>query len=238
MRKKLLTFLGIILMIGVAHGQSTILTNASDTIRIDTTVTSMSSHIVEIFTLKNNSNTDTLKMNWKVVQNTFPHSATVTLCDPNNCYSSSVFSSTIRYSFLPQAFGIMKLDFSPQCVSTSAVFKVHTWATNDSANTDATLTWILNVTAQCATSISDIDASQISIYPNPVRNEMRINLPSNLENGQIDIYNLIGSKVYSQSVGKSAKEIDLSSLESGLYVARISENGKIIATRKFTKTDD
>jgi hypothetical protein len=95
----------------------------------------------------------------------------------------------------------------------------------------------LTQSVTCATSgISTIEASRITMYPNPVRDEVHLSLPSSFEGGQIDIYNLIGSKVYSQSVDKE-KDLDLSSLETGLYIARISENGKVVATRKFTKAE-
>ncbi|MCW3126412.1 MAG: hypothetical protein JWO03_2070 [Bacteroidetes bacterium] len=235
MLKKLLAATCLFVLIGTVRSQSTILVSASDTLRVDTTITSAAGHVIQIFNLRNSSNTDTLQMNWKVTLNTFDHNASWSICDPNLCYASNQVGSVLRYTLLPQQPGIMKFDFIPNCTSADATFRVHTWASNDSANTTTNLTWLYKVQTTC-TGVKDIDASQISFYPNPVRNDAHLSIPSSFSNGQIDIYNLIGSKVYSQAVSRE-KDLDLSSLETGLYIARISENGKVIATRKFTKAE-
>ena len=238
MLKKLLSIACFFILIGSARSQSLQLLNPSDTLRIDTSVSNVASHVIEIFDLKNGSTTDTLRMNWKVILNTFPHSASWSICDPNLCYASNQVGSTLRYTFTPQQQGIMKFDFIPNCTAqTNATFRVRTWASNDSAGTTKDLTWIYNVAAVCTNvGISEVEASRISLYPNPVIDEIHLTLPASYETGQIDIYNMIGSKVYSQSVSRD-KTFDLSALQSGLYVARISEGGKLIATRKFTKAD-
>jgi hypothetical protein len=72
-----------------------------------------------------------------------------------------------------------------------------------------------------------------------VRSDLTVTLPESLNNGQINIFNLLGSKVYSQSVNSReiSKDLDLSALESGVYIVRITDGSTIIATRKFTKVD-
>lgn len=236
MNKKLLVVVFMILAIGTLRSQSLIVLNPTDTLRADTSVGSASSHVIEIFTLKNNSATDTLHLNWKISLNTLSHSAVWSMCDPNLCYASTQLSNTQRYTLTPQQQGIMKFDFIPNCTpSTNAVLQVRTWATEDSVGTTKQLTWVLNVAAIC-TGISDIETSRIAIYPNPVRDMAHLSIPGSLDNGQIEIYNLLGSRVYSQAV-RSDKDIDLSVLDAGLYIARISDSGKVIATRKFTKAE-
>lgn len=235
MMKKILVAVCFALTLGTLRAQSLLVLNATDTLRADTSVATAASHVIQIFTLKNNTGSD-LHMNWKVTLNTFSHSAAWSLCDPNLCYGSTQLANTQRYTLTSQQQGIMKFDFIPNCTpSTNATFKVHTWATEDSAGTSTDLVWLYSVAAVC-TGISDIETSRIAIYPNPVRDMAHLAIPGTLDNGQIDIYNLLGSRVYSQSV-RGEKDIDLSNLDAGLYIARISDSGKVIATRKFTKAE-
>lgn len=236
MAKKLLAIMSLILVLSAARAQSLIVLNPTDTLRADTSVSSSASHVVEIFNLKNNSATDTLHLNWKVTVNTLSHSASWSMCDPNLCYASTQLANTQRYTLTPQQQGIMKFDFIPNCTpSTNATLQVRTWASEDSAGTSTELTWLLNVAAVC-TGISDVETARIAVYPNPVRDMAHLAIPGTLDNGQIDIYNLLGSRVYSGTV-RGDKDIDLSSLDAGLYIARISDGGKMIATRKFTKAE-
>jgi len=130
----------------------------------------------------------------------------------------------------------MQLDVSDTSGTASGNFQVFTWASNDSANTATYLNYRASITAICNTGIKDVEAASISIYPNPVKDELTVSLPQNLDNGHLDIYNLIGSKVYSQPLNLT-KNFDVSNLETGIYVARISDGGRIVATKKFTKTE-
>jgi hypothetical protein len=130
----------------------------------------------------------------------------------------------------------MQLDLTPTSGSACGYFKALTWDVNDSANTATYLNFKACITANCTNGINDPELNQISFYPNPVRSEMKVSLPQSLPGGQIDIYDLIGSKVFSQPITVTSG-IDLSTLESGIYIARISDNGKIVATKKFTKVN-
>ena len=234
--KKILAFMCVCMVVTAVRAQSLVVLNPSDTIRIDTSVSSVASHVIEIFNLKNNSTTDTLHMNWKVALNSFPHGASWSLCDPNLCYASTQVTGTLRYTLTPQQPGIMKFDYIPNCSgNVGATFQVRTWASEDSIGTTKLLTWVFNVASTC-TGISEVESNRIAIYPNPVHDMAHISIPGSLDNGQIEIYNLLGSRVFSQSV-RGDKDIDLSNLDTGLYIARISDSGKVIATRKFTKAE-
>lgn len=75
---------------------------------------------------------------------------------------------------------------------------------------------------------SDIDG--FKLYPNPVTNS-RIYITT-MENGpkNISIFDVLGTKVLeSRLIGK---ELNLSSLDAGVYLLRVYENNKV-ATRKL-----
>lgn len=70
----------------------------------------------------------------------------------------------------------------------------------------------------------------LSIYPNPVTNgKVYITTDLNLEK-EIEIYNVIGKPIHRTRL--NSREMDVSSLSPGIYIFKITENGKK-ATRKL-----
>lgn len=73
-------------------------------------------------------------------------------------------------------------------------------------------------------------ASQsISIFPNPTAGILNINAIE--ANGTIEVYNVIGDKVYSNSVVKGNNSIDLSGLANGAYFLKVNSNNQIISKK-------
>ena len=58
----------------------------------------------------------------------------------------------------------------------------------------------------------------LSVYPNPV------------SNGKLEIYNVLGKKIVSETL--SGKELNISKIKPGIYIIKITENA-ISATRKL-----
>jgi|GEM_PF-4804499 len=229
----------LLLTLAVTIKAQDLLVLPTDTVRLDTT-SACNIESILIYSVKNTT-TDTLKMNWKIVYNTFPHSWTVAYCDPNYCYSSSqIAGHTFQYKLNPGVTGLMQLDVTPTSGTNNGYFQVFTWASNDSVNTATLLNYKASInTGTCTNGISEPTVTQVSLYPNPVRSDLKLSLSQNLSNGQIDIYDLIGSRVYSQAISSRevVKEFDLSGLQNGIYVVRVSDSGRVVATRKFTKED-
>ena len=237
MIKYLLTLLVILTInVSASHAQSLIVSpSASDTLSIDSTFSSCSAEGILIYTLQNNT-PDTLQMNWRALYSTFPHSWTLAYCYQGTCLYSGILAHTFTFKLYPGTSALMQLDVSPTSGPGTGNFQVLTWASNDSLNTTTSLNYHATVNACTPNGITELEAASISIYPNPVRNELTVDLPQNLDNGRLEIYNLIGSKVYSQPL-TGTKAFDVSALETGIYMARISEGGRLLSTKKFTKTE-
>ena len=83
-------------------------------------------------------------------------------------------------------------------------------------------------TDNLAVSQNAIDG--FSLFPNPVTNGMlTINTQDNLEKN-IQIFDILGKQVFSSST--STSEINVSNLNSGIYIIRVEEAGRL-ATRKL-----
>lgn len=73
-------------------------------------------------------------------------------------------------------------------------------------------------------NVSDLNNSDLSFYPNPVKDVLNLNSKSPIQN--VSVYNLVGQKVISNA-NLTNNQINVSSLNSGVYVFRVTlQNGK------------
>lgn len=73
------------------------------------------------------------------------------------------------------------------------------------------------------------------LYPNPVHNMLRVNLPNNVEEVQLTIFNILGKSVKQLNFTKTnASHINTSQLSPGIYLVRISTKDKT-GYQKFIK---
>ena len=77
------------------------------------------------------------------------------------------------------------------------------------------------------------DNGEVSLYPNPVKKYLYIKTPS--EKSVIKIYSLQGSLLITLSAYRSNDQIDLSSLQSGVYLVKISGPDGNVYAGKFVK---
>lgn len=82
-------------------------------------------------------------------------------------------------------------------------------------------------------SVNDSALSDISIYPNPVKDVLNINSVKDID--KVEIYNVSGQKLYSQSFNTDETNIDMSSLSSGAYMVRVFLKTGAIETFKVLK---
>ena len=65
--------------------------------------------------------------------------------------------------------------------------------------------------------------SNINVYPNPIKNTIYIN-NTNFKKLNIDVFDMFGKKIISKYIYKS--KVDVSELNSGIYLLKISDNNK------------
>ncbi|WP_452602707.1 InlB B-repeat-containing protein [Pontimicrobium sp. MEBiC06410] len=91
---------------------------------------------------------------------------------------------------------------------------------------DATASYNTN----CGTlSINDFELENISIYPNPVRNTLFIELKETLVS--MEIFNVVGKKVLESEISS----INVSNLSSGLYFLKVHTKDGKIGVKRFAK---
>ena len=81
-------------------------------------------------------------------------------------------------------------------------------------------------------SVDEQSGSKTLIYPNPVNDKLTVEAEEAL--GTVEIYNLMGTLVYSQKDCANKVEINTSDLQSGIYFIRMT-NDKTSEARRFVK---
>ena len=84
-------------------------------------------------------------------------------------------------------------------------------------------------------NVSEIETVSVSVSPNPVRNLMTVNQPS--ENSHLYLFSVTGELVLNQGLVKGDNQIDVSTLPVGLYTYRIvGKDSRVLVEDKVIKT--
>lgn len=88
------------------------------------------------------------------------------------------------------------------------------------------------VVADYFTSINEADKVHMKIYPNPTNGELNI---TGGYGKTVKVFNAIGQLMFSQQLNSDQELLDLSFIKSGIYMVQLTDNGKIIETKKLIK---
>jgi hypothetical protein len=89
-------------------------------------------------------------------------------------------------------------------------------------------------TTTAAVGIDAPELKDLRIYPNPVNDEIKIESPEKVS--RVEIYNTVGSLVQTLSTNKDRNvQLDVSGLNSGIYLIKVFNDEKLNGMGKFTK---
>ena len=72
---------------------------------------------------------------------------------------------------------------------------------------------------------TQFDEAKFSYYPNPTRNQLNIAAAKNIS--KVELFNLLGQKVQSNTVNANQKQLDITHLQNGIYLMEVTiENNK------------
>lgn len=171
---------------------------------------------------------------WELIEITMPSTWTAQICDPFACLEGSgtlgFKSSYVLTNSMGNNTGTFTLDFFSNGNSGSGVMKVAI----KSVKTGYTDT----ITAEgkvwpVAVKETVKQNKEFSFYPNPAKDELVLKYNSK-ENIQVEIFNILGSKVKSFNLFGGQTSINISDLENGIYFLRFKDDGKTIS-KTFTK---
>jgi len=130
-----------------------------------------------------------------------------------DCATSMAIAGANLMSFMPTQNGSYKVKITSfTCIETSFCHNVNWFVGIDNSST-----------------------SNIKISPNPVSNQLLIELPEGKFNYKLIIYSSNGQQIKELVLNSMYNSIDLSSLSAGVYIYQIYDNTKMIKASRFIK---
>lgn len=112
----------------------------------------------------------------------------------------------------------------PYTVRKTGFFDATGNATIDNSDVSITITMQID-----NTNISEVEASQLQIYPNPARNVINIAAPAQIR--ELRVIDLLGQLVYSAIVTGESHQINVAGLRNGVYFVQILTSKGVFTQR-------
>jgi hypothetical protein len=107
--------------------------------------------------------------------------------------------------------------------------------TIDSAGVTSTSQSIVVTDTNCATGISYLTATHLSVYPNPATTQLNITSNTSLAGFNLEMFDLLGRVVRSEVLEASANAINISKLAEGTYIYRVTDKeNQVVSQNKIT----
>tara|TARA_B110000037_G_C17113580_1_gene502832 strand:+ start:74 stop:754 length:681 start_codon:yes stop_codon:yes gene_type:complete len=139
------------------------------------------------------------------------------ICDAINCYDSTTNSN--QYDLIDNKQKTLDVHFLNNQFVGEGKVKLLIWDVNDSINTVTTVTYVAKVEAPSA--IQAVNEIEVSIFPNPATKFVNINNVDISVINKIEIYNVIGRKVFESKNLSSDNKIDFNDFNKGVYILKL-----------------
>ena len=90
-----------------------------------------------------------------------------------------------------------------------------------------------NVSYGAALANTSFNVANVKMYPNPTSNSFTIDAENNIEN--VSLFNVLGQKVVSKNYNSNSVIVNISNLQSGIYIVKTTINGVITTSRIMKK---
>nr|WP_319572824.1 T9SS type A sorting domain-containing protein [uncultured Draconibacterium sp.] len=99
----------------------------------------------------------------------------------------------------------------------------------------------LEIQRPVSADITLLSPGEINVYPNPFTDNITVKISAVQKESQlqIELYNVVGQKVYATEeqgvIGEYSDEISLSGYGNGMYLMKVSQDGQTVLTKKLIK---
>jgi hypothetical protein len=148
------------------------------------------------------------------------------ICDAA-CYENALVGTRKSFKYTTTEFNNLKPTIKHDKKEGYGFVGIRTFKTSDSAGTVSNTKITLFVTKSSA-SIVSADASEKVLH----YFDKKIFVDTEFNGAQLEVYDLNGKSVLSAKV--NSDNIDFTPLTNGIYIARISKDGEVLKSHKFT----
>lgn len=148
-----------------------------------------------------------------------------------------VNSSTVALSATPaggtfSGLGVSGSTFDPAASGSGTIAITYSYVDGNSC----TGSDVEYITVSLCTSITELEGSSISVYPNPAKDKLVIQLDESYTDvTTIELYDAIGKLVIEEKVNTSVTNLNVSKLAKGIYSVRITSANHKAATIRIIK---
>lgn len=171
---------------------------------------------------------------WEVIETSMPSTWSAQICDPFTCLEGSgtkgFKSGFVLSNAIGNNTGSFKLDFFSNGNSGVGVMKVVVKSVKTGFSDTITAegkVWSVAVKEAVKQN------KEFNFYPNPAKDELVVKYYSK-EVIQVEIFNILGSKVKTFYLIGGQTTVNIEELENGIYFLRFRDDGKTIS-KTFTK---
>ena len=82
-------------------------------------------------------------------------------------------------------------------------------------------------------AVSSVNKGRVAVYPNPVKDQLTVNLPNGEKASQIHIYNMVGQNILTKNLSSSS--LNLQELKAGTYTITVTTTKGTSYSSKFIK---
>lgn len=119
------------------------------------------------------------------------------------------------------------------CTSDSAILESHIYDGYDNIS-DGIVSFFPIDTLQCYLHIDvpfiENENSTVTLYPNPTANNFTVSINAELKNACLEIYNVLGEKVYIERLSTKQKTLN-TNFHAGIYLVKVSDGQKNIVRK-------
>ena len=91
------------------------------------------------------------------------------------------------------------------------------------------------LTRTSTAAVGSLEKLQFAMYPNPVQDNLNIVLPSNAQNGVVEVYTILGKKVLISKLTTTFNKLNISNLNAGIYLIKVIANDDTFGVKQFVK---
>ena len=216
-----------ILLGGIATAQTSFTWSPNDTIIQDVHPDLYTEMNIEQINISG----DTLELGIEVVKNTIDASWDGMICLQGLCLGQirPVGFTSQMTPISGELNGYTKLTVYPAGGTQSGELRIRVYDLNNPTDGD-TCTWIVNSVA--TVGLNESSLVDITLFPNPAQHTL--NIQSSLSFDKIEIIDLLGKKVLSQTCkSNSMNQFDVSALKRGNYLVRLFDGTALLKTEKI-----
>ncbi len=192
-------------------------------------------NVIEINVNFTNNSTDIADtiFNYEVIEVSIPSAWVLAICDPFTCLEGSGvvgFKSSFKMkNVVGSNSGNFRIDFTPNGTPGNGTTRIIV----KSAKTS----FVDTITVEgkvWGVAVKEVKQNkEFSFYPNPAKDELFLKYFSK-ESFQVEIYNILGSKVKTFTLNGGQANVNIEELSNGIYFLRFKDDEKVIS-KTFTK---